>query len=65
MRALLDTRSFLWYVSADSRLPTPFRNAIRDPLDRILVAGALQHGLATLTVDDAVRAYSVPLLPSA
>jgi PIN domain nuclease of toxin-antitoxin system len=36
----------------------------RDPFDRILVAQALQHGLTLATVDDAVRAYSVPLLPA-
>jgi PIN domain nuclease of toxin-antitoxin system len=34
----------------------------RDPFDRILVAQALQHGLTLVTVDDAVRAYPVPLL---
>jgi PIN domain nuclease of toxin-antitoxin system len=34
----------------------------RDPFDRILIAQAFQHGLTVLTVDDAVRAYSVPLL---
>jgi len=37
----------------------------RDPFDRILIAQALQHGLTLVTVDDAVRAYPVPLLPSA
>jgi PIN domain nuclease of toxin-antitoxin system len=36
----------------------------RDPFDRILIAQALQHGLTLLTVDDAVRAYPVPLLPT-
>jgi PIN domain nuclease of toxin-antitoxin system len=34
----------------------------RDPFDRILVAQTLQHGLKLATVDDAVRAYPVPLL---
>ena len=130
MRLLLDTHIFLWYISADRRLPRVFRDAIRertnqvhlsvasvwecviksdvgklplpkppaeflpqqreahqiaslpidenglvylaglpplhrDPFDRILVAQALQYGLTILTVDDAVRAYSVPLLPTA
>jgi PIN domain nuclease of toxin-antitoxin system len=37
----------------------------RDPFDRILIAQALQHGLTLVTVDDAVRAYPVPLLPTA
>lgn len=36
----------------------------RDPFDRVLIAQALQHGLTMVTVDDAVRMYSVPLLPS-
>ena len=35
----------------------------RDPFDRILVAQALQHGLTLASVDQAVRAYSVALLP--
>jgi PIN domain nuclease of toxin-antitoxin system len=128
MRILLDTHVFLWYISADPRLPATFRDAVRDPanevylsaasvweavikhalgrlplpeapadflprqreahriatlaveepvfvhlaglpalhrdpFDRILIAQALQHGLTLATVDDAVRAYSVPLLP--
>ena len=36
----------------------------RDPFDRILIAQALQNGLTLVTVDDAVRAYPVPLLPT-
>ena len=35
----------------------------RDPFDRLLIAQAMQHGLTLVTVDDAVRAYLVPLLP--
>ncbi len=130
MRLLLDTQVFLWYISADSRLPIGCRDAIRDPanevylsvasvweavikyalgklplpeapaeylprqraahqianlaieeaalvhlaalpplhrdpFDRILVAQTLQYGLTLVTVDDAVRAYSIPLLPTA
>jgi len=34
----------------------------RDPFDRILVAQALQRKLTLVTVDDAIRLYSVPLL---
>ena len=37
----------------------------RDPFDRILVAPALEHGLTIATVDPAVAAYPVPLLPTA
>jgi PIN domain nuclease of toxin-antitoxin system len=35
----------------------------RDPFDRIVIAQALQHGLTLVTLDGAVRAYPVPLLP--
>lgn len=35
----------------------------RDPFDRVLIAQALQHGLELATVDDAVCAYPVSLLP--
>src|SRR5262245_18525312 len=37
----------------------------RDPFDRLLIAQALQHGLTVATVDPAVMAYAVPLLPAA
>jgi PIN domain nuclease of toxin-antitoxin system len=36
----------------------------RDPFDRILIAQALQHGMTLVTVDETVRAYPVPLLPT-
>lgn len=130
MKILLDTHVFLWYISADARLPVTFRDATRDPanevyvsaasvweavikhalgklplpappseylpqqreahgiaalavdeaafvhlaglpalhgdpFDRILIAQALQYGMRMATVDDAVRAYPVPLLPTA
>ena len=34
----------------------------RDPFDRLLIAQAMQLGLTLVTVDDAVRAYAVPVL---
>lgn len=129
MKLLLDTHVFLWYISADARLPAVFRDAIRDPtnevylsvvsvweavikyalgklplpeapatylprqraahrimtlpideaviahlanlaplhrdpFDRILIAQALQQGLTLATVDDAIRAYQAPFLPT-
>jgi PIN domain nuclease of toxin-antitoxin system len=129
MRLLLDTHVFLWYISADSRLPAAFRDAIRDPaseaylsvasvweavikytlgklplpevpaeylprqrvahriatlpveeaalshlaslpplhrdpFDRLLIAQSLYHGLTLVTIDDAIQAYQVPLLPT-
>src|SRR5262245_48975042 len=36
----------------------------RDPFDRMLVAQALQHDFKLVTVDDALRAYPVSLLPA-
>lgn len=35
----------------------------QDPFDRLLVSQALQHGLTLLSVDAAVAAYPVPILP--
>jgi PIN domain nuclease of toxin-antitoxin system len=34
----------------------------RDPFDRLLVAHALEEGMTIVTHDDALAAYSVPLL---
>jgi PIN domain nuclease of toxin-antitoxin system len=129
MRLLLDTHVFLWYITADPKLPGTFQAVIRDPanevflsvasvweavikhqvgklplpaspgnylpaqrtahgiaslpidegvmphlaglpplhrdpFDRLLVAQALQHGLTMATVDPAVSAYAIPLLPT-
>jgi PIN domain nuclease of toxin-antitoxin system len=36
----------------------------RDPFDRLLVAQALQHGLMVATVDPAVTAYPIAVLPA-
>ena len=36
----------------------------RDQFDRMLVAQALQHDFKLVTVDDALRAYPVSLLPA-
>jgi PIN domain nuclease of toxin-antitoxin system len=35
----------------------------RDHFDRILIAQTLQYGMKLVTVDAAVQAYPVPLLP--
>ncbi len=34
----------------------------RDPFDRILICQALQHDMTIVTVDSAIRAYSVSIL---
>jgi PIN domain nuclease of toxin-antitoxin system len=35
-----------------------------DPFDRLLIAQALQHGFTLLSVDAAVSAYPLPVLPT-
>lgn len=45
-------------VSQLARLPAIHR----DPFDRMLICQALEHSLIIVTVDDAIRAYSAPIL---
>lgn len=40
MKLLLDTHIFLWFISADSRLPILFRDAIREPNNTIFLSVA-------------------------
>ena len=40
MRILVDTHVFLWYISADARLPVAFLNAIRDPANEVILSTA-------------------------
>ena len=40
MRILIDTHVFLWYISADSRLPVTFLNAIREPANEVILSTA-------------------------
>jgi PIN domain nuclease of toxin-antitoxin system len=40
MRLLLDTHVFLWYLTADSRLPDSFRSAIQDPTNDVFLSAA-------------------------
>lgn len=40
MKLLLDTHIFLWFISADSRLPLLFRDAIREPNNAIFLSVA-------------------------
>lgn len=55
MKLLLDTQVFLWYVSADSRLPTDYRDAIRDPTNAVY--------LSVASVWEAVIKYALGKLP--
>ena len=38
MKFLLDTHIFLWYITADFRLPTLFRDAIRKPENEVFLS---------------------------
>ena len=54
MRLLLDTHVFLWYISADAKLPAPFRTAIQDPANEVYLSAVsvweavIKHGLGKL-----------------
>ena len=54
MRLLLDTHVFLWYISADARLPATFRSAIDDPNNQVYLSAAsvweavIKHSLGKL-----------------
>jgi PIN domain nuclease of toxin-antitoxin system len=55
MKFLLDTHVFLWYVSADPRLPVPFREKIRDSANEVY--------LNVASVWEAVIKYAIGKLP--
>ncbi|HMS41323.1 MAG TPA: type II toxin-antitoxin system VapC family toxin [Pyrinomonadaceae bacterium] len=40
MKLLLDTHIFLWFITADLRLPTLFRDAIREPKNEVFLSVA-------------------------
>jgi PIN domain nuclease of toxin-antitoxin system len=54
MRLLLDTHVFLWYLTADPRLPAPFLAAIREPTNEVYRSAAsiweavIKHALGKL-----------------
>jgi PIN domain nuclease of toxin-antitoxin system len=54
MRLLLDTHVFLWYITADPRLPARFLAAVRDPANEVYLSAAsvweavIKHGLGKL-----------------
>jgi PIN domain nuclease of toxin-antitoxin system len=55
MRLLLDTHIFLWYISADARLPAKYQSAIRDPANEVY--------LSVASVWEAVIKYQLGKLP--
>jgi PIN domain nuclease of toxin-antitoxin system len=54
MRLLFDTHVFLWYITADPKLPATFRVAIQDPANEVYLSVAsvweavIKHGLGKL-----------------
>src|SRR5437764_2822722 len=63
MRLLLDTHVFLWYISADPRLPVVFRDAIREPANEVFLSAAsvweavIKYALGRLPLPEAPAAY--------
>ncbi|HEX4589699.1 MAG TPA: type II toxin-antitoxin system VapC family toxin [Gemmataceae bacterium] len=63
MRLLLDTHVFLWYITADPRLPAAFRTAISDPANEVYLSVAsvweavIKHALGKLPLPTAPGEY--------
>ncbi len=55
MRLLIDTHVFLWYISADAKLPFSFQQAIQDPANEVYLSAA--------SVWEAVIKYELKKLP--
>lgn len=55
MKLLLDTHVFLWYITADMRLPALFRDAIREPKNEVF--------LSVVSLWEAVIKYNLGKLP--
>ena len=55
MRLLLDTHVFLWFISADVRLPVTWRDAIRDPDNAVF--------LSVVSIWEAMVKYALGKLP--
>lgn len=55
MKLLLDTHIFLWYISADAKLPVKYRQAIQDPVNDVFLSSA--------SIWEAVIKYDLGKLP--
>lgn len=55
MKLLLDTHIFLWYITADSRLPTGFQNEIRNPANQVY--------LSVISLWECIVKYNLGKLP--
>lgn len=63
MRLLLDTHVFLWYITADPRLPPAYEAAIRDPGNEVYLSAAavweavIKQGLGKLPLPRPAAEY--------
>ncbi|WP_165074491.1 type II toxin-antitoxin system VapC family toxin [Paludisphaera rhizosphaerae] len=63
MRLLLDTHVFLWYITADPKLPASFLEAIQDPGNEVFLSAVsiweavIKHGLGKLPLPNAPAEY--------
>lgn len=59
MDILLDTSTFLWWVTGSARVPKPTAELLRDPANRVVLSAAsawevaLKHGLGKLALPTA------------
>ncbi len=63
MKLLLDTHIFLWYITADARLPALFRDAIREPKNEVFLSvvslweAAIKYNLGKLPLPQSPEIY--------
>ena len=63
MRLLLDTHMFLWFISGDARLPTDWRDSIRDPAHEVYLSvvslweAIMKHALGKLPLPHPPASY--------
>ena len=63
MRLLLDTHVFLWYITADSRLPARFQAALQDSSNDVYLSAAsvweavIKHNLGKLSLPRSPAEY--------
>jgi PIN domain nuclease of toxin-antitoxin system len=63
MKLLLDRHVFLWYITANQRLPIAFRMAIQEPANQVYLSVAsvweavIKHGLGKLSLPESPAEY--------
>ena len=63
MRLLLDTHAFLWWNSADERLPLPLRVAVANPANQVFVSAASVWEIAIKRATGKL-AFTQPVAPA-